>query len=434
MKLSLILSFVILFAGGMIGWHDQRRLVSLRTTHETLVLEARSMGVEVDEVSEASKRRLSEREAEQREEKVRLYAARLVSFVKRAEENEGKEGPEMQREMVEVMDGLLGMDAKELTLLVGMIRNHPELDEDMRSGLIGFSLVMLSEHSPRAALTIYAESGDLMAEEEKMEWVVSAALNNLAQSSPLEALDWIRQHSAAHPELVKDDAKRSVVAGASVTDPALAFRLMDELDLKLDGSVASSLAEACRGVDERGALLRAMEDPGVDLEDAQRELLLQQMARPLVREGFEAASEWLENAGVSEDAVRSMIQGIDYHQIRSEAAEWIEWTGERLEGAELKTKVSSLVGEWTKSDYRVAGEWLTKVEEGPVREAGVVGFTEAVAQHDPEVAAEWARTLPRGDDRERLAGLVFSSWSEVDPAAAAAFAVDEGLAVELPGE
>ena len=60
-------------------------------------------------------------------------------------------------------------------------------------------------------------------------WMISSALTKWASKDPLAALDWIRQNSENHPELVSEDAKEAVVAGAAATDPALAFRLLAEL-------------------------------------------------------------------------------------------------------------------------------------------------------------------------------------------------------------
>jgi len=409
------------------GWHDQRRLVSLRTEYETLVLEARRLKVPVSGESDSAKLRLSEREQDEREEKVRRFADQLIDFVNRMEEQGGKEGEEMEREMIEIMEGMLALDAKELALLVAEVRGRSDLDEESRDGLIGFSLIMLSEHSPRAALTIFSETADLLGEDGEAEWMVSAALTNWAKSDPLEAMEWIRKNAAAHPELIQEGAKESVVAGASVTDPELALQLIGELELSLDHNLANELAQACRGVDERTALLNVIRGAGDALDLREKGIFLEQLADPLADEGFEEASTWLQQMDLSEDELAAFSSGLDYRNIRGEGEEWINWFGEHLEGQALRRRVASVVDQWTKEDYPAAGTWLSGLEDGPVREAAVFGYAETVVAHDPAAAVEWARTLAEGDDRDHLMAQAYKHMLDGDPAAAEALALAEGL-------
>ncbi len=68
------------------------------------------------------------------------------------------------------------------------------------------------------------------------------------------------------------------------------------------------------------------------------------------------------------------------------------------------------------------------MEEGPLKTSATNVYAYTLADHYPETAARWALTLPAGENRDFLLPNIYKPWLKTDPAAAAAFAEQNGIA------
>ena len=91
MKLSILISIVILAAAAAFGWHDHQRLVTVREAHTRLVAEAAALGVSLDPAHPNERVLVTKHaEREDKEAEARQAAADFIAFAREMEEFEKK--------------------------------------------------------------------------------------------------------------------------------------------------------------------------------------------------------------------------------------------------------------------------------------------------------------------------------------------------------
>ncbi len=439
MKISLLIAALILLSASFFGWQAHGKLAGVRESHARLVEEARALGMDTAEAgtgsSKAAQTKSRRGDELDKPAQVKAFAAKLMAFAKEMEEaqkNGNQPDENMQKRIFEIIDEMLTLDASQLKLLVAELRSAPGINDEMRTGILGFSIMMLANDHPAAALALFTESAELMKGQGSQQHVITAALARLVQDDPIAALEWIRKNAKDHPDLVTDHSKRGVLAGAARQDPKLAFSLIAELDLK-DGSTMAihGIAETATTTEQRKAVLAAMREHVGTLEgkaaESIRQATLSALGQNLSRQGHEAATEWLENAGLSPEEKTDFIQGVQPWQTKDETGKWIGWMADNVPAEQMEGRVSLLMNQWTQDDYKAAGLWLNDFKDGPAKEAAVRSYAGTVAPYEPATAAEWALTLPEGNGRGELLKKIHQEWKGKDEAAAAEFARQHGI-------
>ena len=440
MKASLLLAAIILLAAALLGWRGSGRLSAARENHARLVREAEALGISSapgagkDGPAMGTKTRRSTPGDKAAETKA--FAARLVAFAREMKELEAKgEAPdaEVQKRIFALLDEMLKLDSSQLEMLVGELRVAPDLDDDMRRGIVGLAIMMLANDHPREALALFTESADLVGKQGQGMHVVASALSKWARDEPMAALEWIRENKEKHPDLVNEDTKRSVVEGAARVDPRLAFQLVGEIGLKEIRNAADRIAGTAETPAARTAVIGAMREhlEGVTDPEARRQFLqgtLGKFGGMMMNEGFEASAEWLGKASLGEEERAAFVDGLSSWDGSEDTGRWIGWMEGKVPEDQFKRKTDELIRGWARSDYKAAGEWIGASEDGPTRQIAVRGYALAVAPYEPAAAAQWAETLPQGKDREEALKAIHSEWKKKDGTAAAEFARKHGLA------
>lgn len=435
MKFSIALSALILVVGAGLGWRDHQRLETLRETHRQLAAEAELLGISTAP-SDAAEPLVTKRKREDREAVARNAAAEFVAFAKEMEAHEkAGTGESLQPRIMEMMALMMSLDSSQLKILIAELRASKELKDEMRQGLIGFSIMTLASDHPQAALALFTGSADLFEDGGMGGHVISSALSRWAKDDPMAALDWVRKNAEKHPDLVTEDAKRGLVSGAAMHDPKLAFKLIGELGLKDSSSAVSGIFSVAKSSEDRTAVLAALRDhvsalpPGIErgktFSDA-----LSSFGSSLAEEGFEFATRWIDAAGFTSEELGNLAGGMDHSVKTSETGQWIQWMNDTLPPEKIGQSVSGLARRWTENDYQAAGTWLAAAPEGPAKLASVKAYATTIARYEPEVAAQWALTLPAGKDRIETLLTIHGNWPRKDPAdkeAAAAFAREHGI-------
>jgi hypothetical protein len=437
MKVSLLLAALILIAASVLGWRGHTRLAEVRTEHDRLVEEGRVLGIDAgaaagDSGGAQTKSRRSE--VVDKPAKVKAFAGELMAFAKEMEamQKSGQQpGEGMQKRIFEIIDKMLDLDAAELKLLVGEIRSASDINDEMRSGILGFAVMMLANDHPAAALAIFTESGDLMKDQGNSQHVLSSAIARLAQDDPMAALDWIRKNSKTHPDLVGEQTKRGVLAGAARQDPKLAFSLIAELGFESSHMAVRSIVDTATSTEERKAVLAAMREHvktlAGDAAKQMKEQTLNTLGQNISQAGYDSAMTWIGEANLSEEEMAEFAQGVQPWQTKAETGKWITWMSEKFPKEEMAPRMSMLMRQWANDDYKAAGEWLNDFKNGPTKDVAVKSYADAVLPYDPAAAAEWAVTMPAGKEKTDLMGNIYRQWKSKDEAAAAEFAREHGI-------
>lgn len=133
--------------------------------------------------------------------KTKEFAETLVAFAKemKAMENSGRtEDESMQRRILDMVDGMLSLNSDELRILIAELRGRTDLDDEMRKGMIGFSIMMLSQEHPEKALEMFTESSDLLGDNGSKH-VLASALTGWAKDQPLAAVEWMKKNAGKYP-------------------------------------------------------------------------------------------------------------------------------------------------------------------------------------------------------------------------------------------
>jgi len=439
MKLPLALTVIILAAGSFWGVKEGRALTTLREEHRKVVHEAEVLGVSTDTSKPYTPTKATKRQREDSTRKAKDFAETLVAFAKQMKEME-KSGQQpdagMQKRIMEMVDGMLSLNGEELKILIAEMRGRTDLDDEMRKGMIGFSIMMLAQQHPETALALFTESSDMLDDNGMNKHVLSSALTQWAKDQPLAAVEWIKKNSDKHKDLVTDDAKRAVIAGAAQKDYGLAFQLAGEIKLGVnDDSMIPMLAQSANTPERQAEFLAAIRKQAAAMTDkAAADKLVNAGMKGLFSQvsggGFDKTMEWMKTANLGAGESATLTEGLSYHNTKGETGRWLDWMAAQSPDARLsKDTTRNLVRNWTENDYKAAGEWLAKSPAGPLKETAVVSYVETVAPYDPDTAAQWADTLT-GQERTDAMKSIHLRLKQKDPAAAGDFAKRHGLADE----
>jgi hypothetical protein len=425
MKASLFLSLLILAAGAFFGWKQSQQLTTVRETHRQVVAEALALGLSPDSLLAEGKAplptKLAREDSQEKTAAAKSFSKELIAFAVEMKkmEKEGKQPDEaMQKRIMEVMSRFLDLSPAQIKVVIAELRASSDVDDEMRKGIVGFSIMMLANDNPESALALFTESGDLIDLPGMGNHVVASSLGKFAEKDPLGALE-------KHAGLVTEEAKAAVIAGAAKQDLKLALSLVGELKFKDQHKIASSLAGSARTAEERTALLSALRG-----DEKHAELLkgtLASLGGQLAGDGFEAGQSWLTLAALSDQEAENLADGLSHWQTKGETGQWIDWMADKLPAEKLPQKVENMVSQWTREDYQAAGAWINGTQDGPAKQAAVKSYARTVAPYEPASAAQWAVTLPAGQERDELLKNVHAEWKKKDETAAAEFAKEHGL-------
>ncbi|MDP3851601.1 MAG: hypothetical protein Q8Q59_13925 [Luteolibacter sp.] len=438
MKLPLILTLIIVAAGSFWGVQENRKLTTLREKHRLVLKEAVALGVSADASKPIVPTKITKRPREDAELKVKGFTERLVAFAKEMKEMQtsGKQPDETARKrMMEMMDDMLSLNSEELKALIATLKGRQDMDDEMKKGMISFSIIMLAQQNPEAALAFFTESSELLGDEPMSKHALTAALSQWAQDQPLAALEWIKKNAEKHPDLVTKEAKAAVIAGAARNDFALALQLIGELKVPVDeGMVISQITRAATTPEQQSELLKALrKQAGNSTDKKEGEKLLTMGLRNLfgqvTESGHDKSMDWLKSANLSAAETGDMVQGLIYNRTKADTGKWLEWlSSQPIDGKKSENTTRNLVRQWTDTDYKAAGEWLAQAPAGPIKETATISYLETIAPYEPEVAAQWADTLPAAKQKDAM-NHIYQNLKNKDQPAAEAFATKHGLDV-----
>ena len=431
-KVSIVATLVILAVGGTQGIMRQQRLTTLRGQQRELAVKAEKLGISVATASESP---VTKRQRDDHANQANAMAKEFIAFGREIQihsQQDDESDAAFEKRALEMQAKLMDLDAAQLKVLIASLRDDKTLSGEIRENLICYSISMLGEDHPAAALALFSESADLLKDSLTGSSVVTATLANWAKNDPLAAREWVRKNSAAHPDLANDDAKRSIVAGAAESDPKLAFTLIGEMQMDDVSSAVQSLVEAGKTSAQRTAILDALRDHLATLpEGPERDDLLQEsletMGRNLTSESFETVQAWISQSKLTAAESAQFAGGLSYFNTKQDTGRWIDWMAQNLPQDAVANNVDNLIGQWTQEDYQAAGKWLAAAAEGPAKQAAVSTYAGTVAEYEPQTAVQWALTLPAGEARQATFEAIYQNWPQADAEAAAAFAKQHGI-------
>jgi len=440
MKISYAAAALILAVGACLGWNDIQQLAVIRQDRDQLITEAARHGMLPDPTHPSAGLRIIKHEREDMEAGAARLAAGFIAFGKEREAWEksggGQADPAMQKQMsmrmTDFRERMMAMDPAQMKILIAAVRASQDLSKETRQRLVDVSVLALANDHPQAVLALVTGS-DFAKDDPSGGYVVSSSLARWAKDDPQAALAWLRKNSDEHPDVITDDAKRGMLFGTAIQDPALAFKLIGELGLKDTDPVLHNIVGAAHSPEEKLATLAALRLHLTSIanqadRDAVTTGALSVMANGFFPDGFTAAERWLAAAQPTPTELAGVAAGLNFDPGKSaETGQWIEWIATALPPEKSADRIQYFVASWTYSDSLAAGQWLTTTPDGPAKQIAVRSYAETISRVEPETAAQWALTMPPGSARDATLKTIYQNWRGPNPEAAAAFAKDNGI-------
>ncbi len=439
MKISLILTALIIGLAAVFGVPRQLRINKLTTTWKGLESHAEDLEIPTDpSVSfSATSRSRSVSERAAREKEVEEFATYLTEFAQRmqkAEESGEADQSEFQEEITEVILKMTNLSTEDLRTLFKAFSEDDTLDKRMKEGLIGFSIMMMASENPESALILALQARDSLGEEN--DHLLQMTLAQYAQKDPTAAAQWLIDHKN-HLSESDSHIYQPVISQAATKDFQVALELIKTLELEnAHGALARSVTP-----ERANELLAALEKNKIS--EANRQQIFSSLAssRAFLTD-FKTASSWLNEADLSPQDRSNFIQSIHYWSTKENVSEWLSWVGQQEVADEdginkRNSTIASLINNWAQEDFAAAGEWINQQPDGVARDHATLNYARTISRHEPAAAADWADALPSGPDKTRLVQTIYRNFKTKDPEGAAAFAQKHGLeenAAESQGE
>lgn len=434
MRIPLVITgttFLVMLAW---GYRDHRRLGDLREQHARLKEQAALMGYSLDE--EGSPERLAKLPRGNRVEDAKRVAAGFIAYgVEMEALANALESPDeaTRQRIIDQMDRLLGLDARQLEILIAEILQAPGLTETRKTYLVRFALEQLTKNDPRRALVMLTGSSALEellagASTGIKNTLVYQALRGWAELDPEAALEWFRsqagQDGGGYPF-------PALIQGGAVTDPRLMLQAIVESGQDPQLLVPMLIRGRVGTMEDRLAGLSLLREWSATCDDARirvkvsGDCLYDLALGPRgYSETFSRASAWIDRAGLSEQEMDLVLPQLGNGIKLKETGLWIDWLGRTLPPEKSGAHIENLFRAWTGLDQQAAARWLDAAPENGTKHAALLAYAKVVASKDTREAARRALAVPESPARDEALKVIHQHCPKE---AADAFAKEHGI-------
>ncbi|RYD39711.1 MAG: hypothetical protein EOP85_15495 [Verrucomicrobiaceae bacterium] len=418
MKASVILTMLVLAAAGALTWRGHTRMVAATENVRRLEEQAAALGM-----IPGSTRPPSSRTGNRHAVDGKALASSLMF-----------PGGKVPDRLATGRD-LATLDAEGMRSFVREIFSSSVSDPEKRHRIVLTLVKAALADRPQTALLLldaYHEAGGKTNVLETRE-LIPGILEKLAAQDATAALQWVRETSGRHPDLVSVETRRRVLTTLAAGDPKLAFREMDKIGLEEPQDALGAIMLGGNTRSQRLAVLDALrghlsEIPDERLKTERATMAMQQFTYSTALGGIANARQWMAAAKFSPEEMELFAKGIANSPIPTgENGEWIECLTRAGAGTSLDKPVQDMMKTWTIVDYQAAGRWLTSAPGGPAKRAATETYAGMVAKYDPATAEKWALTLPEGKQRAGTLSIIHQEWPAGDAAGKTEFADRHGI-------
>ena len=376
------------------GVRESSVLSRLRTEHEVLVSQARSIGLpENENYEERSSSRVTDRPSASKIPADRLKDE-IVAAYHRLKALEGSDDSEnrlkVEAEVREWIGRLIDLSPKELKRVVKDLLEDAGLAENDRRTLL---TTVLSLASTRLSET----SAELFIAHREEVGNAPRIFESWGKSDPVSAFAWLERHR----EEMGDQYRNSLgwlVASSAGRDPALALAGLSKLNGPPRKEAANRLSITLDD-DERAALLAELHKSSVGQDDTRE--ILKGLGNGAASKWSSKPDSWMNDLSHSEAI--SVAEGISQSEKALDHPDsWLDWMGKSLPPEKLGETAKPLLSKWISEDYEAAGEWINRQPPGDFRNEAAANYARMMAKRFPDTAKDWANTLPEGADKRKL--------------------------------
>ncbi len=349
-------------------------------------------------------------------------------------------GPSDQAEQAEAMKArkllfttFAGLDHRAVFDLIGNMKTNGNLPAVLRDNPAEACVEILVAANPKEAIGLL----QMLTDFPNRDNVINQAFHQWAAANPKEALQWFNEESkkgnpiAANPGMLKT----SLLIQVRV-DPAraLSHEQFQELTANPGESAnfGATIAATLQDVREHSEFLAAMRREQEKSPDSAtlakiRAEYIGELSSRMDLWAFDDASTLIDSEFTQSEKLAAMT-GISQRADMAEPTRWADWFAKIVVPEGTRHPLTQFVEGWMHADdYISAGKWLEQATPGELKDHLVFEYAFLLAENDPATAIQWAVKLPEGKLRTRAFKEVGKKWKAKDPAAASAFANEQGL-------
>ena len=377
------LALILLAALLALGMADRYRLQELRSARAKLLEQALAAGSVVD-ADQAALPRPSKRPRMDPVPEAKAAAVAFMAYGRDMEawqerviaEGGNPNAPDKatRQRMIREIENIRSLDAAQLQILMGEIRDSGDITDRTRQSLLRFAMTCLVKVKPGEALQLLAEDTRLR---EAISWKTNGAVEVLVFSAAREwsalgtepLLAWLETGESSLPHDLTDEAIHGLTYGTATRDPRLALDLTIRFGEDTGDFLRYGLASEGQSEDQRLLALGVFREWSEENPDASAKLrgeVLRNLAfgRNHEPESFETATSWIARANLSQEDLQTLCNTITLANREEEAPRWVEWFGAVLPPETAGHRIREFATEWAKTAPGAFAEWFASAPEG----------------------------------------------------------------------
>lgn len=298
-----------------------------------------------------------------------------------------------------------------------------------RSRMVTALLEQLAQSQPEEAYALTASIGSIR----DVERAKAAILEVWAKNDPVKALSWAQTALADESRNTKAAQMRAIFRGYAALNPNAALAAAQSLPAETRGEqrmrqelMAEVIETQVRqgDLEEAKSAIALLED-GSDVKEA----MVRELVNEWARYDPEGAASYITSLGdaASTNLKTSLVNEWAEHD-PSAAAEWLSALG--AEDPSVARAAASIIEEWAKYDLNASAEWLNSLPASSDLDRTVGTYTRYAAREDPANAMTWAESIYDDRGRTRMMQYVASTWKSEEPEAFEEYLNTSGLSEE----
>jgi|MDTC01.3.fsa_nt_gb hypothetical protein len=242
-----------------------------------------------------------------------------------------------------------------------------------------------------------------------------------SRQDPEAALAWAASLEAGD---LQTGAYSGIINNLLESDPeraaAVAMELESDARPKLLGQIAETWAEQ----EPSDAV-----DWAATLEGSERSVAMSEAMAGWAQLSPESAANYVNEMPAEERAEH--VGAVARSWAERAPAEAADWLGAQPEGESKADAMGHVMWNWTSQDPEAASTWLAEQPQGESFDRGASGLAKAAthAFDDPEAGVTWSSTIQNEDLRATMTRHTLDQWMRQNPAAAEAWASDNGVTI-----
>lgn len=315
---------------------------------------------------------------------------------------------ELMEQLEQAREQLTDASAAEVLGLIPEGFTFKEHPRDTELGtLVEMILWNLENVNPQSYLEIMGSRNfEPLAFSDKAE-ALNRTLIKWARRSPDEAYAWYQKALGEKNPIVESEEFQAArlrflgpIAPAEAIAEILALDLENENDIHEFGDIFRPDNPELEDISK---VLAAFDRQSASKQESQRLRRLRHsyiydISSDLAGHGYQEAHAYMECHFSATDKANFFSQ-VSSNSNNLQASEaWLDYGMLHASASAL----GDIVSDWAATDPTTSGQWLSKQEEGPKKEAAVYEYAKAMIKVNPEAAREWAETLPDSKNKKLL--------------------------------